>query len=153
MQAAEKLANRETMLQEANQALESSRGDLEELRCRLERARTREREVVGAVEEERQAALEKIAELESLIERSEREHGLLRERTEGRLELLRSAMEEEEQENAPQVCVGAWVSFPQARVTSWSLPPFQLMNGAATKSYVRQFALRSAPPPRPSATR
>lgn len=92
------------MLQEAHQALESSRGEVEGLRRGLERACARKREAVEAVEGQRQVAQEKIAELEGIIERSEHEHGLLRERTEGRLELLRSAVEEEEQENAPQVC-------------------------------------------------
>lgn len=93
------------MLREASQALERSRGEVEDLRHGLERARARERRAAAAVEEERRAALEKITELEGAIERSEREHGLLRERTEGRLELLRSAMEQEEQENSSQVRV------------------------------------------------
>lgn len=62
----------------------------------------------GAFQEEKEVAQDKIAELEAVIERSKREHDLLRERTEGRLELLRSVMEQEEQENGSQVC-GGWV--------------------------------------------
>eukprot|EP00903_Cladosiphon_okamuranus_P011234 g10598.t1 len=105
LQAAEQLASKEAMLREADQALESSRGEAEGLRRGLERARTREREAATAVEEERRAAQGKIAVLESAIERSEREHALLRERTEGRMELLRSAMEQEEEENASQAAL------------------------------------------------
>lgn len=92
------------MLREANRALESSRREAETLQHGLERALARKQEeAAGAFQEERRAAREKIAELESAIERSEREHGVVRERAEGRLELLRSAMEQEEQENASEV--------------------------------------------------
>lgn len=141
-QTAEKLAARETLLQEADQALDSSRAEVEALRRGLDRARAREREAVGAVEEERQAALGKIAELENVIERSEREHAVVRERMEGRLELLRSAMEEEEQENASQVC--GCVGFCPRELLAPG-PPCCDSSGAATRMHMR--LARPAPPP------
>lgn len=122
-QAREKLAARETMLREANRALESSRREAETLQHGLKRAlaRKQEEEAAGAFQEERRAAREKIAELESAIERSEREHGVVRERAEGRLELLRSAMEQEEQENASQVptTVGSLAQVNRGHTRVW----------------------------------
>lgn len=103
-QPIETLAAREGLLQAANQSLERARREAEILHGELEQARAREREAVDAVAEERRAAREKMAELEGVIEKSEREHDLLRQRLEGRLERLRLAMEEEEQENSSQVC-------------------------------------------------
>jgi len=73
------------------------------LRLELDQALAREEKAAIAVEKERQAARGTIAELEGVVERSEREHRLLRERMEARLEHLRLAMEEEERENGSQV--------------------------------------------------
>lgn len=103
-QPAETLATREGLLQAANRSLERARGEAEILQGELEQARAREREAVEAVAEERRAARDKMAGLEGVIEKSEREHDLLRVRLEGRLERLRLAMEEEEQEDDSQVC-------------------------------------------------
>lgn len=82
-----------------------AREEVEVLRGELARARVREREMAGAVEEERQTARKKVAELEGVIDRTDREHALFRERTELRLERLRVAVEEEDEENGSQVCV------------------------------------------------
>ncbi len=91
------------MLREANRALDSTRGEVENLRLELERALAREETAAIAVEKERQAARGKIAELEGAVETAEREHRSLRERMEARLERLRLSMEEEERENGSQV--------------------------------------------------
>lgn len=102
-QAAQSATAQEILLHEARKALETTRGEVENLHRELGRALAREREASAAVEEERRASREKIVELEGAIEKSEAEHALLQERTEGRLEVLKLAAEAEEQENDPQV--------------------------------------------------
>lgn len=83
--------------------MDKAREEVDTLRCQLAQALARERETAEAVEGERRVARQKIAELEDAIAESKREGALLRERTEGRLEKLRLAAEEEEEENGFQV--------------------------------------------------
>ncbi|CAN0055769.1 unnamed protein product [Ectocarpus sp. 12 AP-2014] len=101
-QAVERFAAQEATLHEAKQSLDQAREEVDTLRCQLAQALARERETAEAVEDERRVARQKIAELEDTIAESKREGALLRERTEGRLEKLRLAAEEEEKENDSQ---------------------------------------------------
>lgn len=83
--------------------MDQVREEVDTLRRQLAQALAREKETAEAIEDERRAAGQKIAELEDAIVESKREGALLRERTEGRLEKLRLAAEEEEEENGSQV--------------------------------------------------
>lgn len=106
LQAEARVAAAEMSLQQANRALDVTKADVRVLRGELEDAQFREREAAEATEAERRVATENVAKLECVIERADREHALFRERTEGRLEQLRIAVEET-RENASQVCLRA----------------------------------------------
>lgn len=99
----ERVAAADSLLREAKQKLRESRAEVKSLRDELERAQVRERKAVDAAEEERRAGREKVAELEGVVDKADREHALVRERTEERLERLKLVVEEEEQEDGLQV--------------------------------------------------
>ncbi|CAM9186817.1 unnamed protein product [Ectocarpus sp. 4 AP-2014] len=102
LQAAERFAAQEATLHGAKQSLDQAREEVDTLHCQLAQALARERETAEAVKDERRVARQKIATLEGAMAESKREGALLRERTEGRLEKLRLAAEEEEEENDSQ---------------------------------------------------
>lgn len=102
-EAAERVAALEHSLLETNQALKESNAEVEVLRCELERVRAEEGEALKRAIEGGRAARAKALELEEAARKRDRDHALFREKLEAKLELLKAAFEEEEQEDGSQV--------------------------------------------------
>lgn len=80
-----------------------SRAEADRLRDELERARVEQADAAAAAAEERRVASSRVSELEAAIAGTKREYQDHRDRAESRLETLRVAFEQENEENDPQV--------------------------------------------------
>ena len=83
--------------------LRQSRAEADRLRGELENARSEQARAAAAAAEERQASARRVAELEAAVEQTRREYQDHRDRAESRLETLRVAFDQENEENDPQV--------------------------------------------------
>lgn len=96
-------ARQESILKSVEASAKKAKAEADSLRTELERAQTAQAEAIAVVMEEKAVSDKKVSELKEVIEVTRREQETHREMAESRLETLRSAFEQEEEENGGQV--------------------------------------------------
>lgn len=99
--------HQELLLRQAEIEIDASRSTTEAdcLRGELENARTEQAQAAAAAAEEREASATRVSKLEAAVEQTKREYREHRDRAESRLETLRVAFDQENEENDPQACM------------------------------------------------
>lgn len=91
------------MVQDAKDATENARAEMESARIELQQAREATTAAVAKAAADEKTAGERISELEIATEKAEREREMMRTRVESRLEALGLAFEQEQKEDRTQV--------------------------------------------------
>lgn len=94
------------LLRQAEVAAGRSRAEVDHLRDELDNARAEQAQVAAAAAEEREVSVRRVSELEAAILQTKQEYQDHRDKAESRLETLRVAFDQENEESDAQVIIG-----------------------------------------------